>query len=61
MREFLRWLSGDSIDELYDLASDPDELDNKVADPAYASDLNSLGRLTDRLKICAGDACWIQF
>ncbi|HET7559002.1 MAG TPA: sulfatase-like hydrolase/transferase [Limnochordia bacterium] len=33
-------------DELYDLASDPHELENRAADPAYASDLARLRRRT---------------
>lgn len=43
--------------ELYDLQADPDELDNRSADPAYGTIVTDLaGRLT-RLRACVASTC----
>ena len=48
---------GEAEDELYDLSADPEELKNRVGDPAYADELQSM---RDELKRLAreirGDA-----
>jgi N-acetylglucosamine-6-sulfatase len=43
--------------ELYDMYADPYQLDNRAADPAYASVVNELGGELDDLLKCAGDSC----
>jgi N-acetylglucosamine-6-sulfatase len=43
--------------ELYDLASDPNQLRNVVADPAYAGTLAELEDVWWQLKDCAGSGC----
>jgi N-acetylglucosamine-6-sulfatase len=43
--------------ELYDLRSDPDELVNKVNDPAHAGTLAQLDARLEVLKTCAGESC----
>jgi len=47
------------FEQLYDLVSDPYELDNKAKDPTYASDATTLRGLHDQLKSCVGDGCWV--
>jgi N-acetylglucosamine-6-sulfatase len=50
----------DGFEELYDLKSDPYELQNKASEAAYASKLTLLRkRLTD-LKSCVGEVCWVS-
>ena len=49
----------DGFEELYDLAADPYELENKAGDAASAGDLATLRSQYDRLKSCAGESCWI--
>jgi arylsulfatase A-like enzyme len=56
-RKYVRY--GDGFEELYDLVADPYELDNKVKDPRYASDVAMLRDLHDRLKSCVGEGCWV--
>ncbi len=56
-RKYVR--GGDGFEELYDLVADPYELENKAADPAYASDLATLRETLDLLKSCAGASCWV--
>jgi N-acetylglucosamine-6-sulfatase len=48
---------GGGAQELYDLRSDPLELQNAAADPAYARVRTSLQRLLGQLASCAGRAC----
>jgi hypothetical protein len=43
--------------ELYDLAGDPDELESRHADPAYAEIRTELARRLAVLRTCAGDTC----
>jgi N-acetylglucosamine-6-sulfatase len=43
--------------ELYDLQRDPDELDSRHADPAYAAIRSDLERRLAKLRRCAGSAC----
>jgi N-acetylglucosamine-6-sulfatase len=43
--------------ELYDLDVDPDELDNRAADPAMAGVRADLARRLDALRACAGESC----
>jgi N-acetylglucosamine-6-sulfatase len=49
----------DGFEELYDLSTDPNELDNKARDAAFASDLAMLRSQYDTLKSCAGVSCWV--
>ena len=44
-------------EELYDLGEDPEEYDNLVGDPAYASQLEALRRTLRDLRACVGDTC----
>jgi arylsulfatase A-like enzyme len=50
-----RYSTGET--ELYDLASDPLELDNLARKSAYAATLRRLGSLYDRYHDCRGDQC----
>ena len=43
--------------ELYDLAADPYELDNRAGDPPYAATEAWLAQRTTDLETCAGTAC----
>jgi N-acetylglucosamine-6-sulfatase len=43
--------------ELYDLPSDPDELESRYADPAYAKARAELARRLALLRVCAGESC----
>jgi arylsulfatase A-like enzyme len=43
--------------ELYDLQVDPDELDNRAADPAMADVRTDLAERLDALRTCAGRSC----
>jgi arylsulfatase A-like enzyme len=56
-RKYVRY--DDGFEELYDLAADPFELENKAGDGSYANDLASLRGQSDKLKACAGTDCWI--
>jgi arylsulfatase A-like enzyme len=56
-RKYVRY--GDGFEELYDLAADPFELDNKAKEPSYAGDATMLRGLNDKLKSCAGESCWV--
>ena len=47
------------FEELFDLAADPYELNNAAEDPAYSADLSALRAMHDKLKVCAGDGCWV--
>jgi N-acetylglucosamine-6-sulfatase len=49
----------DGSEELYDLAADPYELQDKAGDASYAGDLAALRDIQDRLKSCAGPSCWV--
>ena len=55
-QKYVRYEGG--FEELFDLASDPYELINRVRDPA-AGDLESLRGIHDTLKSCAGASCWV--
>jgi N-acetylglucosamine-6-sulfatase len=52
--------SGDGFEELYDLTTDPYELQNKSGDSAYANDLAALRKIARDLASCAGKSCWIS-
>jgi arylsulfatase A-like enzyme len=52
---YVRYRNGDH--ELYDLASDPFELDNRARDPRYADTERALDALTTRLASCRGPDC----
>lgn len=52
---FTRYVTGEG--ELYDLATDPAEMQNRFDDPAYASVRAELDRLWDDVKDCRGDEC----
>jgi hypothetical protein len=48
---------GAGVQELYDLRTDPFELQNEASNPAYANVKAALQRLLDGLATCAGRAC----
>lgn len=55
-----RWLyvaysTGDR--ELYDMEADPQQLENRVDDPAYAATADYLAKALARLQDCKGDEC----
>jgi N-acetylglucosamine-6-sulfatase len=52
---FWHWASGD--DELYDLAADAYELQNRSGDPALAAVQSQLAALAATLATCAGQTC----
>ena len=52
---FVRYSTGEK--EYYDLAADPDELENGAADPANAERVAGLANRLDALKACAGSNC----
>lgn len=56
-KKYVRYESG--LEELFDLASDPYELKNRVRGSAHAGDLSSLRGIHDALKSCAGASCWV--
>lgn len=56
-KKYVRYESG--FEELFDLASDPYELENRAGDAANAGDLSGLRGIHDRLKSCAGETCWV--
>jgi arylsulfatase A-like enzyme len=43
--------------ELYDVRADPDQLHNRVADPALAEVTRQLAGILDRMRTCAGAPC----
>ena len=43
--------------ELYDLHRDPYEMNNRIADPAYARVRHRLARKLARLRDCSGASC----
>lgn len=48
----------DGSRELYDLATDPDELMSQHANPAYGAMKTTLKQKLNTLKTCAGSTCW---
>ena len=56
-RKYVHYVDG--FEELYDLVTDPYELENKAHDPSYAGDIATLRGIHDKLKSCAGAGCWI--
>jgi N-acetylglucosamine-6-sulfatase len=52
---YVEYNTGDR--ELYDLGTDPDELNNRVDDPAYASIRAQLAHRLARLETCRGVSC----
>ena len=40
----IHWLHKDGVDELYDLERDPYEIENRIADPAYAASRKDLAK-----------------
>lgn len=48
---------GDGQRELYDLRSDPYQLENRAADPAYEEIRRRLERSLSRLRACSGTTC----
>jgi N-acetylglucosamine-6-sulfatase len=53
-----KYLVNDAAEEeLYDLQADPDELDNRAADPALASTKAQLIERLKKLRTCAGATC----
>ena len=55
--KYIRYPSGEA--ELYDLTRDPYELESRHAAPAYAKQRRALGKLLDRLELCAAHDCRI--
>jgi len=53
--KYVEYLNGDK--ELYDLAKDPGELQNRVANPAYATIRNELAVRLASLRRCVGSSC----
>jgi arylsulfatase A-like enzyme len=53
--KYVEYANGDK--ELYDLAKDPGELQNQVANPAYAKIRNELAGRLASLRRCAGSSC----
>ena len=53
--KYVNWSYGE--EELYDLQSDPYEMENRAADPAYTDTKAELLKLADRLRNCKGSAC----
>lgn len=56
---YVEYLTGEK--ELYDLQTDPWELESKDADPAYAAVEADLAQRLARLRDCAGPTCWQDF
>ena len=56
-RKYVQYVDG--FEELYDLVTDPYELENKAHDPSYVGDIAALRGIHDKLKSCAGAGCWI--
>jgi N-acetylglucosamine-6-sulfatase len=56
-RKYVKYNGG--AEELYDLAADPHELENRTGDAEYESDLASLRSSLGRLKECSGASCWV--
>ena len=55
-RKYIKSKNGS--EKLYDLATDPQELENKAGSSSYASDLAALRRVHDSLTSCTGASCW---
>jgi arylsulfatase A-like enzyme len=53
--KFVRYADGS--EELYDLLTDPNELENRSSDPAFAELRTALTRLSRQATRCRGDAC----
>ena len=53
--KYVRYANGDR--ELYDLVTDPLELESRIGDPAYAKVQRDLDTLWWRYKDCRGEAC----
>jgi arylsulfatase A-like enzyme len=51
--------TSEGTERFYDLLADPHELQNKVGDANYASDVASLRTTLEKLKSCAGSSCWV--
>ncbi len=47
--KYFRYVNDKSIEELYNLKSDPKEIDNLAKNPAFANQLNDLRKATERL------------
>ena len=52
---YMRYANGQ--EELYDLARDPDQLDNRIADRRYRKTRSVLRRQLTRLRTCTGAEC----
>jgi arylsulfatase A-like enzyme len=46
-------------EELYDLAADPYEIQNKIGDKREASELAALRSILNNVQTCKGTACWV--
>jgi arylsulfatase A-like enzyme len=49
---------GASVEELYDMAADPWQLDNRSSDPAYRGVADALRASLEKLATCKGADCW---
>jgi arylsulfatase A-like enzyme len=50
----------DGVRELYDLRTDPFQLQDVAGDPAYAGPVIQLSAFTRQLRTCAGEACVVR-
>ena len=51
------WPGGYAEDFLYDLGTDPDQIENRVDDAAYQNELTFLRILLGQLESCSGESC----
>jgi len=51
--KLIHWLHKDGVDELYDLERDPYEIENRIADPAYAASRKDLAK---RLRVLVAES-----
>jgi hypothetical protein len=56
-RKYVKYDSG--FEELFDLAADPNELNNEAKNASYSGDLATLRSMLGALKSCAGPGCSI--
>lgn len=54
--KYFRYVNDKSIEELYDLSKDPQEINNLAKDPAYAGKMNAFRKSTDALIAKNSDA-----
>ena len=57
-RKYVKYDGG--FEELFDLTTDPNELNNESGNPTYGRDLAALRDLQKSLATCAGASCWAR-